>query len=91
MVEENIKRLGDNPVALAYELYRYSEEVPDLAAWEKEVLQSFCDQLHTGRPPLAPSSAKLIGKLTTPGEFLPRDSSQALSIPTTAPAGGGHP
>ena len=91
MVEENIKRLGDNPVALAYELYRYSEEVPDLAAWEKEVLQAFCDQLHTGRPPLASSSAELIGKLTTPGEFLPRDLSQALSVPTTAPVSGSHP
>lgn len=94
MVAENIRRLGDNPLTLAYELYRYSEEMPELAAWEKEVLQAFCDQLHSRRPPLAPSSIELIGRLTGVGEFLPRGSPPALSVSTTAPvvapATGGH-
>lgn len=95
MVDENIQHVGGNPIALAYELYQYSQTEADLAAWEKEVMQAFCDQLHTGRPPLAPPGLSLIGRVTAPGVLLPRTSSQSASISATAPAavsaGGGQP
>jgi hypothetical protein len=95
VIEENIRQLGGNPITLAYYLYQYSETEPDLTAWEKEVLQAFCDELHTGRPQLLPSGLQLIGRVTSPPVLLPHVSAPLPGASTTAPAtvsaSGGQP
>jgi hypothetical protein len=95
VIAENIERLSGNPIVLAYELYQYSQAEADLTAWEKEVLQTFCDRLHTGRPALAPASGTPAGKLTGPRQLLPRPTAPAVSAATlaadTTPPAGGNP